>query len=440
MHQWQTPFYFIASFSLLLTAPISHAEQTQTLFEVYQLATTNDPKYLSSEANYLAQKESNIQSWAAIYPQISLSAYKSSVSRNRPNRTPSSESFNNDGFSLRITQALYRQGDFDRISQSNAIVIKAQADFDIAKYDLILRVAENYFKVLAAQDNLNFSNAEKKALSHQLLQTKQKFEVGVIAITDVYESQARYDQSVAQVIAAKNLLQIAHENLRELTGQIHDKISHLTQEIPLQSPSPEDINEWIKLALANNLSLKAANQFMLIAQKEIDIQRSGHLPTLDLVAERSNSNIGGSFLGELEQSSISLQFNLPIFEGGRVTSKTAQARYQYNAAKQQHIQSLRATERLARSGYLNVLASISQVKALKQAVFSSKKALETTQAGLEVGTRTTVDVLNSQRELFRAKKNYANERYNYLQKILLLKQAAGILSAADIHKISQWIQ
>jgi len=443
--------HFVTSFfltsALFLTQSHTYAEQLSAdsqLFEIYSLAEKSDPTYLSSEASYLAKKQEHTQSWAAVLPQVNLYAHRTNVDQEVKSSNPLfnyNDDSNNDGYTLTISQALYRQNSFSRVSQANAIVLKAQADFDLAKHDLILRVANSYFDILAAKDALKFNNTEHKALKRRLLQSEQKFEVGLIAITDVHEARSRYDQSTAQVIVAKNGVLIAQEKLRELTGQLHTNIQPLTKEINLLSPQPENITEWITLALKNNLALQAAKQNMLIAKDEVSIQRAGHLPTLDLVAQRSNNNVGGGSFGasETNQTSISLQFNLPLYEGGLTSSKTTQARYSYTAAQQNHIQAKRLAERLVRSAYLNVTAKISQVKALNQAVISSDKALETTQAGYEAGTRTTVDVLNSQRELFRAKKDYSRARYDYLLETLRLKQAAGILTTTDLEKISRWI-
>jgi len=432
--KWLLPVLSILTFTLPFQG---QANEPVSLFQIYQLAEKSDPVYLSSEANYLAQQEANPQSWAAVLPQINFSAYRSSTDQDIKG-TAGTSSYDSDGYTLSITQALFRQSDFVRISQSNATILKAQADFDTAKHDLILRVATSYFNVLAAKDNLKFNNAEFTSLSQRLIQSEQKFEVGLIAITDVHEARARHDLSVAQVITAKNQVQIALENLREITGLTLTDVNELKETFPLLTPNPDNIDAWAKLAFKNNLELIAAKQFMQIAEDEISIQRAGHLPTLDLVAKQDHTNIGGGFFGsrETDETSISLQFNMPLFEGGRTSSKTTQARYLYNASKQQYIQTQRATERLARSGYLNVIATISKVKALQQAVISNEKALETTQAGFEVGTRTTVDVLNSQRELFLAKKDYARARYDYLLETLRLKKAAGILISSDLEKIS----
>ncbi len=432
-------WHFFLLFTLIFSSSV-FADEPSELYDIYQLAENGDPVYLISEANYLAQKQANPQSWSAVLPQINFSAYRTNFDQDIETTSTSTQNYDNDGYSLRLTQALFRQNDFIRISQSNATILKAQADFNAAKHDLILRVATSYFNVLAAKDNLDFNRLEYKALKRRLLQSEQKFKVGLIAITDVHEARARHDQSAAQVITAKNQLQITLENLRELTGKIHNDVKPLISDIPLLPPEPANIDAWVDLALNNNLALQASKQQMQIAKDEVSIQRAGHLPTLDLVAERSHSKVGGGVFGKrtTDQTSISLEFNLPLYAGGRTSSKTTQARYEYNAAKQQYIQAQRATKRLARSGFLNVQSTISQVRALQQAVISSNKALETTQAGFEVGTRTTVDILNAQRELFRAKKDLARARYDYLLETLKLKKAAGILSAEDLKKINNW--
>ena len=445
MHKWSPITGLVISSFLLPIINPSHlqADTTDTisLIDIYTLAEKSDPIYLASEATYLAQKQTLSQNWASVLPQVHFSAYRSDIKQDIQSSSPQVQNYTSDGYSLRLEQTLYRQDDFLRISQSRASVTKALADFNSAKHDLILRVSEKYFNVLAAKDNLQFSTSEYNALKQRLEQSEEKFQVGLIAITDVHEARARYDLSKAQLISAKNTLQITLENLREVTGKTHNNIKKLTNDIVLVSPQPDNINEWIKQAENKNLELHAAKQAMLIAEKEIAIQKAAHLPTLDIVAEHSQSNTGGGFLGsrEIEQNSISLEFNLPLYEGGSTSSKTTQARYEYNVEKQNYIKIKRSTERLVRSGYLNVLASISQVKALKQAVVSGEKALETTQAGFEVGTRTTVDILNSQGELFRAKKDYARARYNYLLETLKLKKASGSLYTSDIKKISNWI-
>jgi len=306
---------------------------------------------------------------------------------------------------------------------------------------LILRVAKNYFDVLGAVDNQVFSRAEKKSIAHQLEQTTQRFNVGLTAITDVHEAQARYDQSVARDIAAENQLAISREILREMTGKEHPSLDPLRTNSPLVSPDPTDIQQWVRTALTNNLQLIAARNNQEAASAGIMQARAGHFPSLNLVAGRSNNAQSGdaTFFDEQEQTQISLQLSVPLFSGGLTNSKTNEAAWRNQQAKQLLEKQHRSTERQVRSAYLSVLANISQVKALKQALASSQTALKATKAGFKVGTRTTVDVLDSQRELYRAKRDYALARYTYILETLRLKQAAGILNDKDLMKINGWL-
>ncbi|MDH5570972.1 MAG: TolC family outer membrane protein, partial [Gammaproteobacteria bacterium] len=329
--------------------------------------------------------------------------------------------------------------------QADLQVMQAAAKFNSAAQDLIIRVAENYFQVLAAIDTLDFARAETKAIKEQLNQTTQRFNVGLTAITDVHEAQSRYDLSIAQTLAAENQLAISQENLRELISQSPDTLAKLSPQSPLLTPEPADINQWVNIALEQSLSLMAAEKNMLIAREEIYRNRAGHYPTLDLVAshgytDTSSGTLTSASKREQDDTRVGIQLNVPLYQGGLVNARTTEAAHKYNQAKEQHEQQRRITERLARTAYLNVIANISQVKAYQQALKSSKTALEATDAGYEVGTRTAVEVLNSQREVFRALRDYAQSRYNYILETLRLKQASGTLSENDLHTINNWLQ
>ncbi|HEB86256.1 MAG TPA: type I secretion protein TolC, partial [Gammaproteobacteria bacterium] len=265
------------------------------------------------------------------------------------------------------------------------------------------------------------------------------------AITGVYEAQSRYDQSVAQTIAAKNLLAISRENLHEVIGQYPKNIAPLSAKTPLLRPQPEDIDQWAKIASQQSLSLIAAEKAMQIAREEINRQRAGQYPTLDLVASRTESiTEGGAFVAftgkKQTDTRIGLELNVPIYQGGLISSKTRQAVYQYNRAKELYERQRRTTENKTRSAYLNVESNISQVLAYKQALKSSRTALQATETGYKVGTRTTVDVLNSRREVFRAERDYAKSRYAYILETLTLQQAAGTLSDTALKTINRWLQ
>lgn len=414
------------------------------LLDNYLLARDNDPQLKAADATRLAQGETKDQSVALLLPNIALSGNTDKISSETKSNfafNPSrDEDFHSSGYSLVLTQPVYHHDYWVGLRQADATVAQAEADYGTAKQDLMIRLASGYFDLLAAQDNLDFARAEKEATARQLEQAKQRFEVGLIAITDVHEAQAQYDLTVAQEISADNLLANAREALQEITGQYEQAPQLLQDEIPLLSPEPNDIEQWVKKATDQNLGLKSAQFARQVASEETNRQRSGHYPTLDVVASTSHSDSNSAFGSERDTDQISLQLNLPIFAGGAVSSRTRQAAYRAEAAKQTLLQTRRSVVRQTRSAYLGVIAEVSRVKALKQAVVSNAKANEATQAGFEVGTRTIVDVLLSQRELFRAKRDYARSRYDYILNTLRLKQAAGSLAQPDIAAIDKWLK
>ena len=413
------------------------------LYDNYLLAHDNDPQLKAADATRLAQKELKSQSVAQLLPNLSLSA---NTDRNKSETTNSAffpavtETFNSHTYQLTLTQPIYRHDRWVALRQANATVSQADVDYGTAEQALMLRLSESYFNLLAAKDNLDFAQAEKEATARQLEQAKQRFDVGLIAITDVHEAQAQYDLTVAQEITARNQLASAREALQEITGQYEQTPLSLKADIPLLTPAPDNIDDWVKKATDQNLSLKSAIYANDIASEEINRQRAGHLPTLDLVASRTNSVTGGLTGRSNDTDRISLQLNVPIFAGGGVNSRTREAAYRADAAKQSLIQTRRSVIRQTRDAYLGVIAEVSRVKALKQAVTSNQKAYEATQVGFEVGTRTIVDVLLSQRELFRAKRDYARSRYDYILNTLRLKQAAGSLARTDIEAINEWLK
>lgn len=427
--------------TISLLSSLSFSSFADDLLTVYKLAVQNDTQFRAAQAEYKALLESKNQSMAGFLPTISANAF---YNDNSDKSSTSSDDYKTDGYSLNLTQPLYRHSNYVGLTQADAVIGQAQAKFEYAKQDLVIRVVKQYFAVLAAGDDLEFAKAERKSIKRQLEQTKQRFNVGLIAITDVHEAQARYDQAVARAIVAENTLAISHETLREITNKNISSLSFLSTRHPLVKPEPADINQWIKKANDQNALLMASIKGVDVARAEVSLQGAGHYPTLDLTASHSNNNYGAGTptIGESSKTSnsISLQLNVPIYSGGLVSSKTRAAGYRLTQAQELLDQQRRATERQTRNSYLSVIANISQVKALKQALASSLVALEATQAGFEVGTRTTVDVLNSQQGLFRARRDYAQARYNYVLETLSLKLAAGTLSVNDIEQLNPWLK
>ena len=449
------------------------------LLEVYNIAKDNDPTYLASDAGRKATNERVNQSMAALLPQISatISASKTSressgtttvvgsvddpntpdVDESAPQNSANESDSTSSGFSVRLSQEIYNHSSWLSLRQSEKRALQSNVNHEGAKQDLIIRVAEAYFNVLAAMDSVEFSKAETEAVSKELAQTKQRFEVGLIAMTDVHEAQSRHDRALANQISAQNGLDNAHEALQQVTGQYHYDLLGLKNEIPLRNPQPTDIKSWVKEAETNNVSIKASRIGLDIAKKSIDISFAGHLPTLDLSASYTDGSgdtdsQGTQFFGSLgitsnttsdgdsTDSSVSLNLNIPIYSGGRTNAQVKEAQALY----QQAAHNLEADHRRAvsetRSAYLGVVAAVSSVNALNQAVVSSQSALEATQAGFEVGTRTIVDVLLQTQQLYSAKRDHARARYDYILNTLRLKRSAGLLTEDDLSQVNKLLR
>ena len=413
------------------------------LMEVYELAINSDPELKRAQAVRLESLEAGPQSRARFLPSLFLSANSASSNDEvtRPDVPSTSDSFSTSGYNLNLTLPLFYYDSFVQSGQADYVIAQAEVDLTAAHQDLMIRVADKYFEVLAAQDNLTFSRAEKKAIDRQLEQTKQRFNVGLIAITDVHEAQSRFDLSIANEINAENRVANAHEAMREVTGKYFKQFTELTKDTPLLEPNPSDIEQWGNTALEQNLQLTSAKFAVEIARSRVKIQKSPHYPTLDLVgnhnfSDRLESNF---FPRETTSTSITLQFNWNLYEGGATSSRVSEARHQLEQVVQNLEKQRRATVRGARDAYLGVLAGISRVKALKQAVVSQQSALDATQAGFEVGTRTTVDVLNARTLLYASQRNYAQSRYNYILNTFRLKLAAGTLSTTDLKLVNDWL-
>ena len=411
------------------------------LISVYRLALDADPQYLAALEAHKAALEVAPQSRAALLPDIAITG---DVSRNRfdPRGSGDTSYSTNQTYSVGLRQALYQRERFIQLEQADSRVAQADAELLAAQQDLLLRAATRYFLVLGAQDNLAFVEADKEAIARTLEQAQQRFEVGLAAITDTLEAQARYDIAVSDAINADRLLDDTKEALRELTGELPVAPEVLKAEIPLLAPEPADRDAWIAAAVEQNPLLLAARAATAVAKQEIQVQNSGHYPSVDIVADYSyrDTEFGGFTPLERNDSAIGLQMNLPLYQGGLVSSQTRQSRYQYNQAREEQEKQRRATERQTRDNYRGIISGISKVEALQHAVLSNEKAVEAAEAGFEVGTRAVVDVLDAQRELLRARRDHARSRYDYLLDTLRLKQAAGILHETDLVQINNWLE
>ncbi|OGT80006.1 MAG: hypothetical protein A3H91_04415 [Gammaproteobacteria bacterium RIFCSPLOWO2_02_FULL_61_13] len=439
----RTPLLFLVTFYsvLLLTGPV-HATD---LVEAFNLALESDPEYRRVAAANRAVLEQRPQAIAQLLPAVQAtgnSYYNDQdiSSAFIPVGEGGGVKFNSHGYSLNLSQPLFRFDRFVRLLQANSRIRQAEAEYAAAEQDLMVRLSQRYYFVLANQDNLAFAEAEEKSLARQLDQAKQRFDVGLTAITDVQEAQAGYDRAVAQRIAAANGIDNAREALREIIGVYLESQGALSEDMPFVEPEPADLDQWTETALAQNLQITAATEAVNTARQEIKVQNSGHLPTLDAVARYGYDKTGGRFgATKIHSDVVGLELNVPLFSGGFVSSRAREAHARLDESLERLETSRRLAQRQTRESYLGVISGISQIHAFKQALISSETALRATEAGFEVGTRTAVDVIAAERVLSQSRRDYARAKYEYIQNSLLLKQAAGTLSPEDLARLNQWL-
>ncbi|MEZ8635148.1 outer membrane channel protein TolC [Vibrio cyclitrophicus] len=414
---------------------LSSSAFADTLAEVYDQAKQNDPQLLRSAAQRDAAFEAVTSSRSDLLPQINLTANYDINRGDRDTSGSGSSSIDNNtwGATIGFTQELYQRSSWITLDTAEKTARQADSAYAAEQQALILRVATAYFEVLRAQDNLEFVRAEKAAVARQLEQTKQRFEVGLSAITDVHDAQAQYDAVLADEVLAENTLINNYEGLREITGQEHSNLSILDTDRFSASKSSESATALVEQAEQKNLSLLAARISQDVAKDNISLASSGHLPSLTLdgsyaLTDQSNSST------DYDQDNLNLGLNLvvPLYTGGSTTSLTKQAEYNYVAASEDLEATYRSVVKDVRAFNNNITASIGALRAYEQSVVSAQSALEATEAGFDVGTRTIVDVLDSTRRLYDANKNLSDARYNYILSVLQLRQAVGTLSEQDI--------
>ncbi len=417
------------------------------LSEALELAQQYDTTYQVAYATYQSAVEASSQSTAAILPQLGFNANIVRGERDTEiSGTTTSADTDSQGYSLNLNQVIYDKSVFDNLDQGDAIAAKALADLEAAKQDTIIRVTQAYFDVLTAIDTLETASAEKKAIGKQLEQSKERFNVGLSAITDVKEQQASYDIAVADEIIANNNLSNGREALRVIINTYPENLEIVRDDIPLAVPEPMNIDAWQEKSLQNNFLLLAAKYSVDAAQSAYDGSKGGHYPTLSLNASYGvNDSDPSSFLGtatparEDTDTQVILNLDIPIYSGGATSSTVRQKVSELSRAKSLLEQERRRTIALSRSSYLSVEADISTVKARKQAVISTQTSLDATLAGYDAGTRTSVDVLLSQRLLYSSQRDYYVARYTYIINSLELKRVAGTLSISDVDEINKWL-
>ncbi len=451
---WRLSASVLAVTMALTAAPLAAAPG---IADLYQKALQNDTLLHAAIARRKAVSLSPGVARAQLLPQLSLQAsrrrfaeqevrgviFTGANQENGATRESSSDYvYDVDQLSLTLTQTLFNLGDYIVFKQSKSEDERAGLELEAARQDLILRLAEAYFDVLSAKETLKFARSEQEAVSRQLEQARERFEVGLVPITDVKEAEAAYDLAEAEEISADNQLHNARHALSVITDHDAPALRPLAANIPTPSPAPKNMQAWVDRALAQNLDLLAQQITTNIAEQEIKLQRAGHYPSVDLFASRNENDTrsGSPAPRETKEFVVGVELNMPIFAGRGTLHRTRRAAQFHRESLEQLKGTQRETKRAAREAYLNVIASVSRVAALKRAEESARTALESNEAGFQVGTRTSVDVLLALKELFRTRRDYADVRYDYLLNTLRLKKATGMLSKRDLTRINNYLR
>jgi len=462
-YRWSDPRLMTYRFLLLAAVLATHPATADDLLAIYDLALQHDPVSRQAAANRDSALQTRPQGIARLLPQVAvtgrmnrdwvysrLSNVQLCGRQSCDDRTLSltgqaaiagarRAEFWDSSASMTLQQPVYHHEYWVQLSQSDNQIARAQANYEASVQDLAVRTATAYFNLLYAEDSLDFSNAQLKGVERQLEQAKARFDVGLIAITDVNEAQAGYDQARASVLKSENDVDNAREALREIIGSYVGDIDPLNQEFALKPPQPGNIEDWSDRAAEQNLSIIAALNQQEVAKKNIELQFAGHLPTVDIVGAIGFSDNNRPNGVSAESGVIGMQVNVPLLQGGGVNARVTQARHDLEAAQEALEGQRRLVQKQIKVAYRGIHSNISQAEAYKAAVTSSESALEATEAGFEVGTRTMVEVLTTQTNLYNAKRNYAKARYDYITSSLTLKQVASTLQREDLELVNGWL-
>ena len=421
---------------------------------VYQTAAEQDPIIGAAKAAYAAAKEQLPQARSALLPNVRGSVSTSKNVREFPgavDTNPTSPTFgqsyqgqtyNDHGWNAQLRQPLVNVSSWFTVGSASASVKAAEYDLAAQEQDLIVRVVQAYLNILRAQDRLDTTNAEITAVKRQLEQVQQRFDVGLVAITDVLESQAAYDNAVVRGIQAEGDYAITYETLSTLTGQSYDALNRLSDALPIVNPDPFDEETWVSAAMSTNHGINSASAQLTAARRDIRAKQAGHLPTVDATVTQTQTVTGGqNFFGTdtTEQTIYGLQLTVPLYTGGLTRSRARQANATAERAQELLLSQQLNVTRDTRNLYKSVTTDVIRVRARLKAIRSAQSALEATQTGYEVGTRNIVDVLQAQQRLYSSQFDYADSRYNYLLNLMRLKQVAGTLDAEDLKELNSFM-
>jgi outer membrane protein len=439
----KTKLYLLVS--LFSLAPLTAS--ANSLLDVYELALKNDSQLKADQAKYEAGLQNKTIGRSGLLPQINAGAEVSKTDgeyTNNLTNTTIKNDYDSQGWDISLSQPLFNMASWYTYKQGSKLSEQAEAQYGADQQSLIVRVAEAYFNVLRSVETLEANLAEEKALEKQLEQTKQRFEVGLTAITEVHEARAAFDSARANTLEARGNLGINYEALEVLTGKPEDQVAPLSAQFPVVNPTPSNRADWVEFSLKNNYGLKASKLQADAALQTARANKSGHLPTIGATLAYSDTENDGIETGDpmdtaRDGSTIKIRMDVPIFSGGATTGRSRQAYAQYTQAQELYNSTQRSVIQGTRALHLSVETDVASVQARKQAIVSSQSALEATQSGYEVGTRNLVEVLLAQRNLYQARRNYSDALFDYVIDTIKLREVAGMLTPADVQEIDKWL-
>ena len=438
---------FISVFAFVASMMVPQISLADTLTDIYESAVQNDPVLRAARANFNADRENKNIARGVLLPQLSVSGdYTQSELNDSSPIVGMGGLIDSDvtSYNVSLSQAIFDMPSWYSFQSGKALSESARAQFSADQQSLIIRVSDAYFNVLRAYDNLQTRDAEERAIQRQLEQTRERFEVGLLPVTDVHEAQAVFDDAAVNSLEARGALNIAFEGLAVLTGQDHQVLAGLTENFAATNPEPLSNQEWVDFAIGNNFQLKVAELGKDAAYNNAKAAASARLPKISGRASYFDSDSDGTrytspFESQQDGHSFVVSVTMPIWLGGSVDAQRRQAKQRSIASDEGYTASKRNTVQAARSLHQLVLTNTARVKARKQSITSADSALQATQAGYEVGTRNIVDVLVAQRTVYQARRNYSNARYDYILSMMRLKEVAGQLSPEDVYQLNAWL-
>lgn len=450
--------------TLPLPDPAEEAQWQNTLAGVYELALRNDRSLAAAEASFRAGLEERRLGLSEILPSINADyTYQEAESKDRgafpigggalaPNFTNSDR--DTERWAITLQQPLFDLPAWFRFQRGRDLSEQARADFTVAQQDLMVRTAQAYFAVLRAMANLKASLAEEAALTGQLEQVEQRFEVGLVAITDVYEARAAYDIATANRLGFEGDVQVALENLSVITGRSHSQLWQLQDDFPVSDPTPDAMAEWVQFALEHNADIQVARQQREVAQDEARAAASEHLPSValqltyqDTTTDVTRRVLTGDNAGSIDRfpadgkdTTLTVNFSVPVFAGGAISANRRRAAARHDSQVQLYDATVRQVTQNTRALHISVRRNVARTRARAQAIVSARSALEAAETGYEVGTRNIVDVLNAQRLLFSAIRDEANSTLDFVIDVINLKRQAGLLTPADLLELNRWLE